>query len=80
MQFDTRFHSTGICIKFKGAAEVKWSTQDTRRDNAGKTHDITIDHKADEEYFSITYYLLGSKTGEYIFIAIYNCNSKLMMY
>lgn len=64
--FDAPKKVRGIFIRFKGECETSWSSNTTRRDAEGKSTQVTVQHTGKEEYFSITYYLVGSKSGNEI--------------
>ncbi|XP_077296197.1 arrestin domain-containing protein 3 [Arctopsyche grandis] len=61
--FDKPKKVRGISVKFKGVAEVKWTTTESIRGTDGKSKNMSIDNTGSEEYFSISYYLLGNKSG-----------------
>lgn len=46
-----------------GEANTSWNTTEKVRDSDGKERDETVPLSGHEEYFSNTFYLLGSKNG-----------------
>lgn len=56
----------GIKIKFLGEAKTEWKeTSKRRNEQTGKDEDETQDMTGHEEYFQISYYLLGgANSGE----------------
>ena len=61
---------TAITINFKGAAEVKWTETESRKDADGKSHDYTTTVSGDETYFENKYYLLGGASGKAVFLMV----------
>ncbi|XP_045775884.1 arrestin domain-containing protein 17 [Maniola jurtina] len=64
--FDSPKKVRGIHVKFKGEAHTEWSESKQEEDSEGKTQSTDTLHQGNEEYFQITYYLLGSSTGNEI--------------
>lgn len=64
--FDSPKKVRGIHVKFKGEAHTEWSESKEEQDAEGKTQSTDTIHTGNEEYFQITYYLLGSNTGNEI--------------
>uniref|UniRef100_A0A146M467 Arrestin domain-containing protein 2 n=1 Tax=Lygus hesperus TaxID=30085 RepID=A0A146M467_LYGHE len=54
----------GLKVKFLGEAKVSWQETESERGNDGQTRNETVTYHAEEEYFSNSYYLLGSANGE----------------
>lgn len=53
----------GIHVKFKGEAHTEWYESKQEENSQGKTESTDTMHTGNEEYFQISYYLLGSNTG-----------------
>ncbi|XP_039758552.1 arrestin domain-containing protein 17 [Pararge aegeria] len=64
--FDSPKKVRGIHVKFKGEAHTEWSESKEEQDFEGKTQSSDTLHQGNEEYFQISYYLLGSNTGNEI--------------
>ncbi|CAK1542140.1 unnamed protein product [Leptosia nina] len=64
--FDSPKKVRGIHVKFKGEAHTEWSESKQEEDSDGKTQSTDTLHTGNEEYFQISYYLLGSNTGNEI--------------
>lgn len=64
------FFVLGIHVKFKGEAHTEWSESKEEQDAEGKTQSTDTIHTGNEEYFQITYYLLGSNTGRREFVSL----------
>ncbi|XP_045500867.1 arrestin domain-containing protein 17 [Colias croceus] len=64
--FDSPKKVRGIHVKFKGEAHTEWSESKQEEDSEGKTQSTDTLHTGNEEYFQISYYLLGSSTGNEI--------------
>ncbi|CAH0724924.1 unnamed protein product, partial [Brenthis ino] len=64
--FDSPKKVRGIHVKFKGEAHTEWSESKEEQDEQGKTRSTDTLHTGNEEYFQITYYLLGSSSGNEI--------------
>lgn len=57
-------------MSVKGEANVSWERTRTTKDSQGRSH-THVDHfRASEQYFNLTYYLLGN-TGNFIKYYIY---------
>ncbi|BES94350.1 Arrestin (or S-antigen), N-terminal domain [Nesidiocoris tenuis] len=54
----------GLKVKFLGQAKVSWQETESERQNDGQTRNETVMYSAEEEYFSNSYYLLGSANGD----------------
>lgn len=55
----------GIKIRFLGEARTKWVETEKRQNQEGKTEEERKDVEGHEEYFQISYYLLGgANSGE----------------
>ncbi|XP_072938001.1 arrestin domain-containing protein 17 [Epargyreus clarus] len=64
--FDSPKKVRGIHVKFKGEAHTEWSESKEEQDSEGKTQSTDTLHTGNEEYFQISYYLLGSSSGNEI--------------
>lgn len=64
---------SGIHVKFKGEAHTEWYESKEEENSQGKTESSDTMHTGNEEYFQITYYVLGSNSGKNIM----KCNIKL---
>ncbi|CAG9791080.1 unnamed protein product [Diatraea saccharalis] len=64
--FDSPKKVRGIHVKFKGEAHTEWSESKEEQDAQGKTESTNTMHTGSEEYFQISYYLLGSNNGNEI--------------
>ncbi|XP_061379666.1 arrestin domain-containing protein 17 [Danaus plexippus] len=64
--FDSPKKVRGIHVKIKGEAHTEWSESKEEQDAEGKTQSTDTLHTGNEEYFQISYYLLGSNTGNEI--------------
>ncbi|XP_063701127.1 arrestin domain-containing protein 17 [Culicoides brevitarsis] len=62
--FDKPKKVRGIIVKFTGEAHTEWSEEETKKDQEGKEHTETTALSGHEEYFTIQYYLLGSKNAK----------------
>lgn len=58
------FFFIGIHVKFKGEAHTEWYESKQEENAQGKTESTDTMHSGNEEYFQISYYLLGSNTGK----------------
>ncbi|XP_059055527.1 arrestin domain-containing protein 2 [Achroia grisella] len=67
--FDSPKKVRGIHVKFKGEAHTEWYESKQQENEQGKTESTDTMHTGNEEYFSISYYLLGSNTGNEIEIS-----------
>lgn len=61
--FDSPKKVRGVYVKFKGEAKTSWNESSTQKDAEGKSRDVTTNLTASEEYFQISYYLVGNKSG-----------------
>ncbi|XP_041980826.1 arrestin domain-containing protein 17 [Aricia agestis] len=61
--FDSPKKVRGIHVKIKGEAHTEWSESKQEEDSEGRTQSVDSLHTGNEEYFQISYYLLGSSTG-----------------
>ncbi|CAG4944142.1 unnamed protein product [Parnassius apollo] len=61
--FDSPKKVRGIHVKFKGEAHTEWSESKQEEDTQGKTQTTDVIHTGNEEYFQISYYLLGNSSG-----------------
>lgn len=57
------FPTSGVHVKFKGEAHTEWYESKQQENSEGKTESTDTMHSGNEEYFQITYYLLGSNSG-----------------
>ncbi|XP_047506425.1 arrestin domain-containing protein 17 [Pieris napi] len=64
--FDSPKKVRGIHVKIKGEAHTEWSESKQEEDTDGKSQSSETLHTGKEEYFQISYYLLGSNTGNEI--------------
>ncbi|KAL0821078.1 hypothetical protein ABMA28_005709 [Loxostege sticticalis] len=64
--FDSPKKVRGIHVKFKGEAHTEWYESKQEENSQGKTESTDTMHTGNEEYFQISYYLLGSNTGNEI--------------
>ncbi|CAH2049372.1 unnamed protein product, partial [Iphiclides podalirius] len=64
--FDKPKKVRGIHVKIKGEAHTEWSESKEEQDSQGKTQVTDTTHTGNEEYFQISYYLLGSNSGNEI--------------
>ncbi|XP_068622515.1 arrestin domain-containing protein 17 [Battus philenor] len=64
--FDSPKKVRGIHVKFKGEAHTEWSESKEETDDQGKSQTTDTTHTGNEEYFQISYYLLGSNSGNEI--------------
>ncbi|XP_063367877.1 arrestin domain-containing protein 3 [Cydia amplana] len=64
--FDSPKKVRGIHVKFKGEAHTEWRESKEQQTSDGKTENTDEVHTGNEEYFQISYYLLGSNTGNEI--------------
>ncbi|XP_028167471.1 arrestin domain-containing protein 2 [Ostrinia furnacalis] len=60
------YYFAGIHVKFKGEAHTEWYESKQEENAQGKTESTDTLHSGSEEYFQISYYLLGSNTGNEI--------------
>ncbi|VVC95248.1 unnamed protein product [Leptidea sinapis] len=61
--FDSPKKVRGIHVKFKGEAHTEWSESKQEEDSQGKSQSSDTLHTGNEEYFQISYYLLGNNSG-----------------
>ncbi|XP_075979692.1 arrestin domain-containing protein 3 [Anticarsia gemmatalis] len=64
--FDSPKKVRGIHVKFKGEAHTEWAESKEEQNSDGKTESTNTMHTGHEEYFQISYYLLGSSSGNEI--------------
>ncbi|KAG6444951.1 arrestin domain-containing protein 17 [Manduca sexta] len=64
--FDSPKKVRGIHVKFKGEAHTEWYESKQQENSEGKTESSDTMHSGNEEYFQISYYLLGSNSGNEI--------------
>lgn len=64
--FDSPKKVRGIHVKFKGEAHTEWNESKQEESSDGKTESKDTVHTGNEEYFQISYYLLGSNQGNEI--------------
>lgn len=62
---------SGIHVKIKGEAHTEWAESTQKEDSQGKTESTDTLHTGHEEYFQVSYYLLGSSTG---MLLLLQCN------
>lgn len=61
--FYVHFLNSGINVKFKGEAHTEWCESKQEENGQGKTESTDTVHTGNEEYFQVSYYLLGSNSG-----------------
>ncbi|XP_026741455.1 arrestin domain-containing protein 17 [Trichoplusia ni] len=64
--FDSPKKVRGIHVKIKGEAHTEWCESKEEQNSEGKTETSDTMHTGHEEYFQISYYLLGSNSGNEI--------------
>ncbi|CAH0399343.1 unnamed protein product [Chilo suppressalis] len=64
--FDSPKKVRGIHVKIKGEAHTEWCESKQEENSQGKTESTDTMHTGNEEYFQVSYYLLGSNTGNEI--------------
>ncbi|XP_014367457.2 arrestin domain-containing protein 17 [Papilio machaon] len=64
--FDSPKKVRGIQVQFKGEAHTEWRESKEESDDQGKSQTTDTTHSGNEEYFQISYYILGSNSGSEI--------------
>uniref|UniRef100_A0A2A4K4A1 Arrestin C-terminal-like domain-containing protein n=1 Tax=Heliothis virescens TaxID=7102 RepID=A0A2A4K4A1_HELVI len=64
--FDSPKKVRGIHVKIKGEAHTEWRESRNEENSEGKTESTDTMHTGHEEYFQVSYYLLGSNSGNEI--------------
>ncbi|XP_053611866.1 arrestin domain-containing protein 3 [Plodia interpunctella] len=64
--FDSPKKVRGIQVNFKGEAHTEWYESKQQENEQGKTESNDTTHTGHEEYFQVSYYILGSSSGNEI--------------
>ncbi|XP_060804666.1 arrestin domain-containing protein 17 [Amyelois transitella] len=64
--FDSPKKVRGIQVQFKGEAHTEWYESKQQENEQGKTESNDTTHTGNEEYFQVSYYVLGSSNGNEI--------------